>query len=320
MHHIISDGTSMNIMSDTISRAYSGEDVAPEKFSGYEVSLKEQEDRSGESLAKAREYYDNLLAGFDRDFLPKGDMYHPDPSADGLFVFEGAPIVDKAEKICEQTGTTVNGLICSAFGFNLARYNGSDHVIFTTVYNGRSDSRTVNSVSMFVKTIPVLCNIADESVPPMDLTKEIGKQLVDSMGNDIYSFAEISRELEVKPDVMIVYQGDDFEFQDFCGKHSDSIQLRLSGEKEPILFQMAKEGDHFKYYVEYDKDRFSGEFMGYFTRAVDETISEFITCSSLKEICVTDERTMDVVRKMNDTDAPFDKGVTVVDMFRKQAK
>ena len=321
IHHIIGDGTSLNIFLQSVSDAYEGKELKPEVFSGYEASLQEQKDRQGEGLEKARKYYDDLLAGYDRDFLPKGDVYHPDPAAEGILLATGAEgVAAKVEEYCRRTGITVNALICAAFGFNLSKYCGSDQSIFTTVYNGRNDSRKANTMSMFVKTLPVLCNMADDSISPLKFAGDIGKQLLDNMNNDIYSFAEISRELEVRPDVLFVYQGDTFSFDSFCGRPSELVPLRLSGEKEPILFQMSKVGSEFKYTVEFDKDRFTMDFMRFFTKSFDDAIWEFMTATTLREINLADERTMELVERFNDTDSEFDRSLTVVDLFRRNAK
>ncbi len=321
MHHIISDGTSMKVLTDDISKAYAGEKPEAERFSGFETSLKEADERTPEALAGAKKYYDELLAGYDRDSLPKGDRYRPDQNAESTFLMKSkGSLGRKLSERCERAGITMNGLMCAAFGYVLAKYNGSEHSIFTTIYNGRSDSRTMDSVSMYVKTLPVLCDVSDDAMSPLRLSEKISDQILDSMANDIYSFAEVSRELEVKADVMFVYQGDGFSFDRFCGKPSESIQVSLSSEKEPILFQVAKYGDELAYMVEFDKDRFTSEFIEFFTRSFDKAISEFPTCTTLGEISLTDIKTIATVDRMNDTNVPFDRSVTVVDMFRRNAR
>ncbi len=320
MHHIISDGTSMNIFMDAVSRAYNGEELAPEAFSGYEVSLMEQDIRQTDALPKAKEYYENLLAGYDRDFLPKGDVYHPDGRTMGLFRMKGQEsIADRVEEYCRRANITENALMCAAFGYNLARYSGGDHSVFTTVYNGRGDSRTVNTMSMLVKTLPVLTDISDESVSPLRLAETTGRQLVDSMNNDIYSFAEISRELEVRPDVLFVYQGDNFRFDSFCGMPAEIQEVTLSDEKEPILFQMMKGDGRFYYSVEFDAKRFTDEFISFFVKAFDNAIREFMTCATLSEVYLTDDATLEAVSRLNSTESEFDRSVTVVDRFRANA-
>ncbi|MCQ2069900.1 MAG: amino acid adenylation domain-containing protein [archaeon] len=316
IHHIIGDGTSLNIFVDTVSRIYNGEEVAPERFSGFEMSLKEQEERQGEALEESRRYYDDLLSESDRDFLPKGDVYRPAPDAPHSLDMHGRPgLAEEARRYCEEHRTSMNGLVCSAFGYTLSRFNGNDHSVFTTVYNGRNDSRVAYSMSMFVKTLPVVCRLSDTEENPETLIRRTGEQIVGSMSHDIYSFSEISRELGVKADVMLVYQGDEFVFDSFCGRPSEVISIDLSEEKEPILFNVLKDGDGFRYMVDYDGTRFTPRFMEFLTRSFDNAIGQMLSCRTVGEISLTDDATMEVVEKVNDTDRDYDRSRTVVDDF-----
>ena len=83
---------------------------------------------------------------------------------------------------------TLNAFFNAAFGYLLSRYNFSDEAVFTTIYNGRSRSETFRSTGMFVKTLPVFCNV-DGKLGVSEYVRAVGKQLVGSMENDIYSFS-----------------------------------------------------------------------------------------------------------------------------------
>ena len=70
---------------------------------------------------------------------------------------------------------------------------------------------------MLVKTLPVLSRY-EKDTTTLDFLKGMTKQIFDNMTNDIYSFSVISRTYGVKADVMFIYQGDSFNFDNFCGK------------------------------------------------------------------------------------------------------
>ncbi|MBO4569504.1 MAG: AMP-binding protein, partial [Candidatus Methanomethylophilaceae archaeon] len=320
LHHIISDGASTHILMDAISRAYAGEELEPERFSGFEAALKEEDERKGEALNVARKYYEDLLSGRDRDFLLKGDRRGPAPASDGELLAEGSVPAEELCRYCDGAGITVNAMMCSAFGHVLAAFNGNDHSVFATVYNGRSDSRIADSISMYVKTLPVVCDVSDLSMPPLRLCEAMGRQLVDSMSNDLYSFAEASRELGAKADVLFVYQGEGLSMDSFCGLPSEPVPLSLSEVKEPILFQVISDHGKIRYRVEYDKERYTPELIGSLVRAFDRALSEFMSSSKLKEVSLADESTEEAYRRLNDTDSPYDASVTALDRFRKNAK
>ena len=68
-------------------------------------------------------------------------------------------------------------------------------------------------MAMLVKTYPVVCDLSrgNGGRPVADFVSATGAQLLESMENDIYSFGEISRGFNLKPEVMFAYQGGDFE-------------------------------------------------------------------------------------------------------------
>lgn len=74
-HHIIADGTSMNCFIGDVEKAYLGETLTKETYSGFDVAEDEAAARTEEDLTDAKEYYGSLLEGLDRSFLPIPDRY-----------------------------------------------------------------------------------------------------------------------------------------------------------------------------------------------------------------------------------------------------
>ena len=48
IHHIIFDGLSRGVFMDTVEKAYTGEDTAPEKFTYFEYALSEEQKKQSE--------------------------------------------------------------------------------------------------------------------------------------------------------------------------------------------------------------------------------------------------------------------------------
>ena len=106
---------------------------------------------------------------------------------------------------------TPNSFFNGVFGCVLGKFIAKDEFVYTTLYNGRNDSRLADTVSMLVRTIPVAIKL-DNNGNISDYLKNIQSQLAESMANDAYSFAEIANTYHVKSDIMFIYQGDEFEF------------------------------------------------------------------------------------------------------------
>ncbi len=319
IHHIISDGTSLAIICRDISAAYTGAEIEKESFSGYEVSLAEQKSRKSDELAKAKEYYDKILSGFDTDFLPGRDI--PFGAGDGngnVISALSKEITEKAAKYCEENGISLNGFMCAAFGYLLAEYNASDYSIFTTVYNGRNSSATKNTASMLVKTLPVFVKADDCS--PGALASDIAGQLTDSMANDIYSFAEISREYGLKADIMFVYQGESFSFDSFCGFKSEDVKIELSALKAPVSFQVYRKNRQFIFDVDYDASSYSAKYIKTLVEAFKNVIEGFTVCEKLSEIAFVSQEMIDDMEEFNKTEIPYDKNKNIVDFFHDSVR
>ena len=319
VHHIIADGTSVNILLDDISRAYNGEDVEAETFTGYDVALLEEHMRTESELKSAKAHYDKIFAGVDTDFLPGKDLYPDSLHDSGSFeILSKTDIVESASKFCLDNSVGMNALMLSVFGYVLAKFNAESHSVFTTVYNGRTDSRTERTFAMLVKTLPVYVNAEDKA--PSLLVKELSDQILDSMINDTYSFAEISREYGIRTDIMFIYQGQDFAHTSFCGESVEEIPIELTDKKAPISLQVFVDGNKLLYKADYDNNSYSEKLIRSLIDAFDTALKGFLSCSSLKDVSLVSDEMLKVMDEYNITDYPYDETLTMCSWFERTCK
>ena len=74
LHHIICDGTSEAVILSDLNKAYRGEELQKEEFTGFEVALKEREDLSSGKLEKAKEFYKGVLKDIDGEYVLRKDL------------------------------------------------------------------------------------------------------------------------------------------------------------------------------------------------------------------------------------------------------
>ena len=318
-HHIIYDGMAKGILLRDISRAYAGETLTAEKFSGYEAALAEEQLRASAHYGKAKDYYTKLLDGCEPDCLPLADAI--DPSAAGSETVISENEDDSAEAIaafCAKNGVSANAFYTAAFGCTVAKYCGRDNAVFTTVNNGRNDPRFAGSVSMFVKTYPVLCRTEGRTV--QDYMKEVGQQLLDSLTYDVYSFEEISRELGVRADLLFAYQGSISDGADtFCGLPCQQISLELNEAKAGLEFLVYPKGGRVTYYCHYRKALYTEGFVRDFLHVYQLILKELLKKDTLAELEWTNGETAALLRSFNAT-AQDDEAADIVTLFRRQAE
>lgn len=321
MHHIICDGTSMSVFLDDISKAYAGEKPENEKFSAFEVSLEEQKLRNSEYFLKAKKYYSDLFDDCDADCLPSGDLKeNTNSESDNITIYGKYISAEDIKHYCDVNKLSMNSFFTAVFGLVLSKFSRKEKSVFTTIYNGRNDSRTSRIISMLVKTFPVLCDVSRKNadLAIYDYISQTGTQLMNSMSNDIYSFSEISRSSGINADVMFAYQGEDFEFNKLCGEPSKMIDLKLDDVKAPLNLNVFIENSKIRLFCEYRSDKFSKNYILGFLDAFDMAVSEFISKRTIKEISVLSEKAEIQIQHFNDTEGRIEP-LTPPQLLEKQA-
>ena len=326
-HHIISDGTSCGIFIRDINRAYAGEQPQCESFSGYEAALVEQKALQGEEYVSAKAYYDSVFKNCDTEFLPAKDnvsgqtragvQSEGEKPAVGIYNRSVPADLKALQEFCAENRITMNALFTAAFGFVTGRYVYKDEAVFTTIYNGRNDSRLSSAVGMFVKTLPVYCNIdGDREIG--EYLREIGTQLVDSMNADIYSFAEISRAYGIKADIMFAFQGDQFEFAEIAGKPAVMEQLRLDTAKAPLSVDVAVADSEVRYQVEYRSDFYEECTIAGLIDSLVTVIAEMQEKQYIRQICMVSGAAREELDSYNVTTYPVEQTTANI-LFERQA-
>ena len=72
-HHILADGNSYDIIFEDIDRAYLGEKLEKESYTGFDAALDEEQQMKEGKYKKAEKYYDSIFEGIETESLPLPD-------------------------------------------------------------------------------------------------------------------------------------------------------------------------------------------------------------------------------------------------------
>ena len=308
IHHIVTDGTSLGIILNDINRAYSGEKLEVEEYTSYDLALDNRDALASDAYKNAENYYKSVFenAGGSINFYPDksgaaptAEMYHRETSEFS---------VQDVKAFCKKHGITENVFFISAFGITLGKYNFRKDAVFTTIYHGRNDSRLSDTVGMLVKTLPVYCDFSGSTA---DCLNAVQQQLINSMNNDIYPFSQISHEFNIKADAMVIYQGDNFAFDNIGGEYAQEEPVQLNAAKAPVSISISIERNKFVFEIEYRGDMYNEETIKYLADNLETTADGI-----LREYEPADIRLMfEEETKMEDD--PSHAGKTFVDLFRE---
>ena len=317
-HHIIYDGTSMKIFLEDLNKAFNGEELQPEEFSGFEVALQEQKLRETDSYKEAKEWFEKTFGGLEIDSMPVQDK-HEETITYATLDYSLDINVDLMNQFCEKAGVSPNVLNLAAFGKLLGTYVNSKEALFATIYNGRNSSKVVRTVDMMVKTLPVYCHW-DSDTKIKDYLKSIQEQLLGAMNNDIYSFAELAASTGINSDILFAYQGDYLKSENLLDSQTTEIKLERNATGSPLDFQVFLDKDKVFLHVEYMSNKFSSKFIEEMSKCYASILSSLLRYDFMSEIEITDQDQIKELDSFNNTEESYDKTQTVVSLFEESVR
>ncbi|MBQ9001809.1 MAG: amino acid adenylation domain-containing protein, partial [Eggerthellaceae bacterium] len=122
------------------------------------------------------------------------------PAANAAAPFDFAAV----ERASQAAGVTPAGYMLAASAYALSRYANDRRVYLSTISSGRADVRTAETVGMFVNTLPLALEIADESRAAF--VQRAAAALAGAIADERYPFARVAADHGFTPQVMYEYQ------------------------------------------------------------------------------------------------------------------
>ena len=317
LHHIICDGTSMNIILHDILKAYEEKALEPEKISMAECIQNEVALRQGEDFQKARDWYLKTFdcSDVDTTLLPDSNL-----SESGERVMERTLhiSVQEVETFGKANGVFKSNYFTSAYAMLLAKTASEEEAVFTTVYNGRKDKSMAQTAGMFVKTLPVFARF-DANTTTLDFLKNMQEQMRGCRNNDIFSFTDLMHETPITSNIMFVYQAELFDNLNIEGYPVTRRRINNSTTSEDINIKLMIVDGKYTIRVEYDQSRYTDEMMAQHLESYDVILKEILTKEKVCEIGMTSPAQLELLNKFNQTNTDLDMSETIVSKFRRQA-
>ena len=300
-HHIICDGTSEAIILGDINKAYLGEKLDKEEYTGFEVALQEKENLLTDKLTKAKEFYQSALKNIDGEYLIKKDLKTAEisklQSKDYILSLDS----NNLKKFVDSNKLTLNSYFNFAFAFTLSKFLYKNDSLYVTIYNGRKSSKLASTVSMLVKTLPVYIKYEEEDNVINKLT-ETKNLLSDLQANDLYSFADIAKEYDISADIMFAYQGDNFVFDKIGKQKVEAILLESDTPKSAFGIDVFLENSKFRAHFEWDEAIYNENTIASFKRLFELVLNELMVRKQIKNINTLPEDDLKFYQEFNDTD------------------
>ena len=318
IHHIINDGTSLKTILSDIDKAYKGEPLEPEILTMADVAAAEAPLRQSPAFEEAKRWYASQFDCSDTYTPLLPDLDSPQQSeAHLLRTLSLDP--DRLNAFLKDNGIFKSNFFTSVYAFLLAKYAGGQEALFTTVYNGRTDKRFLHSVGMTVKTLPVYAKFTNDTTV-IDFLRQGQEQMSGCRQHDIYSFIDISNDLQLQSNSMFVWHGDLFSDEALCGKPMTTQRLVNSTLDASLYLKAYFLSGRFHVKAEYNSNEYSEALIAQFLESFEAVVEGFLSCQYLRDVSISTPRQIEVLDDFNRNDVDYDATQTIVSLFRSQAQ
>jgi len=242
IHHTVNDGFSLMVLQSDIDKALKGEKIEPEVFSYFDHALMEAGKLSGTDGEKAQEYFDNLLNQRESTAYPHSSE---NTSEEGMGMYSFEIPNDGIEEFCRKAGMTSNAYFATVLSQILHRVTREESILFFTIDNGRTDSKVMKTIGMYVKTLPVTStiNFKDAAHTSFEMVaKEMNEQLIKTVSYSYYPLTMMSERHHIHPEILYVYHGKISNSTEDDG-HDENIKITLDTVKVPLTVTVFLKGE-----------------------------------------------------------------------------
>ncbi|MDG0873756.1 amino acid adenylation domain-containing protein [Paenibacillus thiaminolyticus] len=203
MHHIISDGVSMEIFVEEFVRLYGGEQLEPLRIQYKDYTVWQHSEEQKERLERQEAYWLDMFQGE----LPVLEMPtdYPRPavqSYEGLTLefFFDASKTDGLRQLASETGTTLFMVLLAAYNVLLHKYSGQEDVIVGTPIAGRNHGDVQPLIGMFLNTLAIRSYPASEKTF-LSYLNEVKETTLYAFEHQNYPFEELVDKVQVTRDL-----------------------------------------------------------------------------------------------------------------------
>ncbi|MCU0288756.1 MAG: amino acid adenylation domain-containing protein, partial [Acidobacteria bacterium] len=332
MHHIISDGTSMNIAVKDFMALYQEENLPKLRVQYKDFSEWQNNEKQKESIQKQERFWLKELAGEIPVLELPIDHVRP-----AIQSFEGSRIpfeIDKnttedLKKLTVETNVTLYMLLLSVYSVFLSKITNQEDIIIGSPIAGRRHADLEKIIGMFVNTL-ALRNFPSGEKTFWEFLYEVKEKILNAFENQDYQYEDlvtqvvINRDASRNPlfDTMFALQNIDISEINIPGLNLSPYQHENKVSKFDLSLSGMERKDKLFFIFEYSTKLFKKEtierFIVYFKNVINGVIIDKNRKISDTEI-ITEEEKKQVLFDFNDTEAEYPKDKIIQQIFVEQA-
>lgn len=333
MHHIIADGSSLNILLKELSFIYNGKKLDPLPIQYKDFSVWEQNQMDQKIYKQSEEFW---LSQFSEEIpvlnMPTTYSRPSSQSFEGTHIRKdlGASLQKDLKKLAKQLRVTPFMLFLSCYYILLYKYSMQNEIIVGTPTVGRQLPELSNLIGMFVNTVALKTTLNPKATF-IDYVQEVKQHCLSCFEHDSYPFDTLVKQLDLKRDpsrsplfdTMFIYQNEETNSLSFDNINSSIYTPSGNTSKYDFSLEILPQKENCTLNLEYCTDLFSATYMEDFLLHYENILKQIIN-DPTKIISQIDMLSLKEKEKIQNTFnnnlLSYDKEKTIVDMFEDQVR
>jgi hypothetical protein len=291
MHHIITDGISMEILIRDFAGLYRGEDLLPLRLQYKDYWEWQRSEKQIETLKKQEDYWLKEFRGNIPVLNLETDRARPAVQSftgDSLYFDMGSEERSHLNALAAANGVTLFMVFLALFNVLLFRLSGQKDIVVGTGAEGRGHSDLRSILGMFVNTV-ILRNFPSGEKTFSGFLKEIKLRTLDAFENQDYPFEDLAEKVGGQKDpsrnplfdVMIQFETNPplLELPDLTIK---SYLYEYHTAKFDMTLWVFDRGTTVDFRWEYNSILFEKDTIQWFIRYLKEIAAEITTNPDMK--------------------------------------
>ena len=323
LHHVLADGFSVTLLLRDIERLYNGKRPAGEMLDGAAIATAEAEQRANETLmGEAKQWYSQTFCdAADTDSLPIPEAKAESEKAQAESRYQHFALgftKDDVQAIEKRFGIKESVIMQTAFAQLLATYSAEEKASYCTAFWGRSDRRTLGSITMMVHTLPVFMQTTADT-PIADMLHAMDEQLQLTQKYQYYAYQDAVRDLGLNNQVMFVYQGS--VLADKRGLHLGETLVPYTDMRRPtpgwkLCAELFEINGQYSLKLSYSTADYSEAFLAELAEAYTMIVRSMLTVDKVSEIEYSSPRQLQWLDARN-PEAPKAAEGSLVGLFKQ---
>ncbi|OKP79503.1 hypothetical protein A3844_28670 [Paenibacillus helianthi] len=200
MHHLIADGTSIEIMIRDFQSFYKGLELEPLPYQYKDFIHWQRQFERSQSFEEQERFW---LALYEQQ-APRRELpidyprtVHPTWEGDSL-TFELDPTISvRTLELCRETGTTLYMVLLSVYSILLTKITGDREVVIGFPIEGRSERKFKEIIGCLINTLTIKTTVKDDE-RYVDFLMRVKSDLIQSYKYQQYPFNELLSKIRLK--------------------------------------------------------------------------------------------------------------------------